>query len=556
MRSVIASHLKYGRRAELRGSVKDEIVDESDVEWDDEIELRFGRRAFEGHPEPPPPMDAQFRPARIVEDIMTAAEALHAEAMVSFECEGEGGDSVDEEVELLYQQTTSSVGVEDDRYMTCGEEEEEDGEGGSNEECTDPLLSPVLEASKVPLFAGSLVSLLSATIIIMNCSRVHGVPSAFVNELLHVLSQVILPQPNSLPSSEVAASSMLKKLGLGYDIIHCCANGCVLFRGLNKDAKECPTCRKPRFRLHGKSMVPWRVLRHFPLIPRLKRMFATPALSSLMTWHEKNMSQDGKMRGPIDSPQWEHVTNNLSEFALEARNLRLGLCADGVNPFAQRRTNYSVWPICIFNYNIPPWLTTKKFFVIMTLLIPGPESVTSDNIDVFLTPMVEELQTLWTEGVRCWDAFREVVFTLRAMILWCIGDFPAYAMMAGVTNKGYAACPICGPSTLARYSQSLRKLVYGGDHRRWLPMGHAWRYDITSFPKGVEVRGPPENMTGMKHLRWAAMRDEFLRNGGASSGKGDPVVASGVKRVPSLFLLPYWKVNILIYFRLFYINFR
>jgi hypothetical protein len=60
MRSVIASHLKYGRRPELRGSVKCEIVDESDVEWDEDIELRFGRRAFHGPPEPPPPMDAQF----------------------------------------------------------------------------------------------------------------------------------------------------------------------------------------------------------------------------------------------------------------------------------------------------------------------------------------------------------------------------------------------------------------------------------------------------------------------------------------------------------------
>ena len=192
----------------------------------------------------------------------------------------------------------------------------------------------------------------------------------------------------------------------------------------------------------------------------------------------------------------------------------------------------------------------------MTLLVPGPESVTSKNIDVFLAPMVEELQTLWTVGVRCWDACTEVVFTLRAMIMWCIGDFPACAMMAGVTNKGYAACPICGPSTVARYSQSLRKIVYGGDHRRWLPMGHAWRSDIASFPKGVKFRGRPENMTGMKHLRWAAMRDEFLRNGGTSSSKWDPVVASGVKRVPSLFLLPYWKVNILIYSQLFSQKFR
>ena len=543
-------------------NVQDDILDESDVEWDNDIELRFGRRALHALQQPPPPMDVDFKPATIVEDIMTVVEALHEEAMVNLEVDREGGDNLNEEASGLYRSANSNVcgpantvvedpfdsGEEDDNYMT-GEEEEDgedcsDSEGGNNDECTDPLLSPVYEASKVPLFVGSLVSMLLATIIIMNCSRVHRVPSAHINELLHVLLHVILPQPNSLPNSKAAASSMLKKLGLGYEIIHCCANGCVWFRGLNCKANECPSYHKPRYRLHGKSKVPCKVLRHFPLIPRLKRMFATPVLSSLMTWHESNKSQDGKMRGPIDSPQWEHVTNNLSDFATEARSLRLGLCADGVNPFAQRRSTYSVWPICVFNYNMPLWLTTKKFFVMMTLLILGPESVTSDNIHVFLTPMVEELQTLWTVGVRCWDAFREVVFTLRAMILWCIGDYPAYAMMAGVTNKGYAACPICGPSTLARYSTSLRKLVYGGDHRRWLPMGHAWPSDIASFPKGVEVRGPPENMTGMKHLRWTAMRDEFLRNGGTASGKGDPSVASGVKRVPSLFLLPYWKVNI------------
>ena len=300
-------------------------------------------------------MDVEFRPVQMVEDIMTAAEALHAEAMVNFESEGEGGNMFHEETEPLYQPTNSDYGQEDEGYMTCGEEDEEEVEeeeddigGGNNEECTDPLLSPVHEASKVPLYVGSLVSLLSATIIIMNCSRIHGVSSAFINELLHVLSQVILPQPNSLPTSEAAASSLLNKLGLGYEIIHCCANGCVLFRGPTKDANECPTCHKPRFRLHGKSMVPWKVLRHFPLIPRLKRMFATPALSSLMTWHEKNLSQDGRMRGPIDSPQWEHVTSNLSAFAVEARNLRLGLCADGVNHFCTKEVNL----FCVANLPI------------------------------------------------------------------------------------------------------------------------------------------------------------------------------------------------------------
>ena len=134
-------------------------------------------------------MDVEFRPVQMVEDIMTAAEALHVEAMVNFESEGEGGNRFHEETEPLYQPTNSDYGQEDEDYMTCGEEEEEDDiGGGNNEECTDPLLSPVHEASKVPLYVGSLVSLLSANIIIMNCNRIHGVSSAFINELLHVLS--------------------------------------------------------------------------------------------------------------------------------------------------------------------------------------------------------------------------------------------------------------------------------------------------------------------------------------------------------------------------------
>jgi hypothetical protein len=35
----------------------------------------------------------------------------------------------------------------------------------------------------------------------------------------------------------------------------------------------------------------------------------------------------------------------------------------------------------------------------LVLLIPGKESVTSENIDVYLAPLIEELQQLW-HGVK------------------------------------------------------------------------------------------------------------------------------------------------------------
>jgi hypothetical protein len=38
---------------------------------------------------------------------------------------------------------------------------------------------------------------------------------------------------------------------------------------------------------------------------------------------------------------------------------------------------------------------TKRFFVILSLIIPGLESVKVANFDVYLEPVIEELEELW-----------------------------------------------------------------------------------------------------------------------------------------------------------------
>lgn len=400
------------------------------------------------------------------------------------------------------------------------------------------------DESHVPLYIGSSLTRLDATLMFMNVCRTHRATNACITEMLHLLSKVILPKPNSMPSSEDIASSMLSRLGLKYDTIDACQNGCVLFRLEYADMTTCPKCGVSRYRRVGMSTVPHKVLRHFPLVPRLRRMFSTPHLAALMTWHGTNVSSDGKMRGPHDSPQWDHIRASFPDFESDMRNVHLGLCADGLNPYSQKRSTHSLCPVLLLNYNIPPWLTIKKFFIMMALLIPGPEAVTGSCIDVYMSPLLEELRELWIEGVACYDAARwrgEAMFTLRAMVLWCIHDFPAYGMMAGTTNKGYCGCPICGPNTQARWSTNLCKVVYGGRHRRWLPPDHPFRFDTSVFST-QEVDPKPAPMDAASHIRWAFLRAEYARFGGRLGGEGDPVLCSGVKRMPALFSLPYWKV--------------
>ena len=132
--------------------------------------------------------------------------------------------------------------------------------------------------------------------------RTHGAPSVLVNEIFTLLSKVLLPAVNSLPSSEYEATKLLKKLGLKYEMIDVCPNQCVLFRGnALAGLDHCPKCGAPRRRRCGKSMIPRRVLRFFPLVPRLVRSFRNAMLAAAMTFAALHKSRDNKMRSVADS---------------------------------------------------------------------------------------------------------------------------------------------------------------------------------------------------------------------------------------------------------------
>jgi len=122
----------------------------------------------------------------------------------------------------------------------------------------------------------------------------------------------------------------------------------------------------------GRSNVPWKVLRHFPFTFWLECMYNTLAQVEFMIWYANNRSWDGLMRHTIDSKQWVFIDKKWPSFGNEPINVWLGLFTDGLNPFGEKHSTWSLWLMLLVNYNIPPRLITKRHFIMLSLIIPRP----------------------------------------------------------------------------------------------------------------------------------------------------------------------------------------
>ena len=157
--------------------------------------------------------------------------------------------------------------------------------------------------------------------------------------------------------------------------------------------------------------------------------------ASHMSWHRENRSSSGVLRHPSDGEAWKHFDRVLTDFAVDPRNVRLGLCSDGFNPFIQSTIPYSCWPVIVTPYNLPPEIGMTKPFMFLSCLIPGPRNLPPEigmtkPFDVYLEPLVDDLKKLW-DGVETYDISRKKNFIMRASLMWTINDFPAYGMLSG-----------------------------------------------------------------------------------------------------------------------------
>ncbi|XP_059627617.1 uncharacterized protein LOC132270456 [Cornus florida] len=287
-------------------------------------------------------------------------------------------------------------------------------------------------------------SKLSFVLKLYNMKVTQKLSNKYFTMMLKLLNEA-MPKGVELPKSHYEAKNMLRELGFGYEVIHACINDCILFLKEYENNEFCPRCGESRYKSHeGKGKkIPQKILRYFPLKSRLQRLFMSRKISSDMRWHkEKRVKETNIFRHPADSMTWEEFDIRHPWFSAEPRNVRLGLASDRFNPFSNMSNSYSMWPVIVFPYNLPPWKCMKELYLFISLLILGPRSP-GKEIDVYLRPLIDELKELWVDGVMTYDASTMCTFRLHVALLWTINDFPTYGDLSGWVTKGYMACPVC-----------------------------------------------------------------------------------------------------------------
>jgi len=103
----------------------------------------------------------------------------------------------------------------------------------------------------------------------------------------------------------------LRDLGLEYEKISACRKGCILFWRENEKLDKCTSCNESKWKDNitnedestkssekKKKLV--KVLRWFPLIPRLQRLFISHHTLPHMKWHAQGHTKDSVLRHPAD----------------------------------------------------------------------------------------------------------------------------------------------------------------------------------------------------------------------------------------------------------------
>jgi hypothetical protein len=154
-----------------------------------------------------------------------------------------------------------------------------------------------------------------------------------------------------------------------------------------------------------------------------------------------------------------------------------------MNPFGEMRNPHSTWPVIMCIYNLPPWLYQKRKYLLLTTLVSGPKQV-DVNIDVFLEPLMEDMQKLCQHGFNVWDEYKKQHFNLKAIILFMVNDSPACLALTRQVN-GKTSCVICVDQTKSIYLPSSSNLVYMR-HRRFLSTKHKYHQWRSQFDGTIE----------------------------------------------------------------------
>lgn len=408
-----------------------------------------------------------------------------------------------------------------------------------------------VEDSKKPLYPNcERYSRVTGDLKLLQLKAAHGWTDKSFKALLLLLKDM-LPEGNLLPVTVYEAKKIVCPIGLKIEKIHACKESCVLFRGDNADLDRCPECGITRYKRRkdggddgeeSKKGNPRKVAWYFPIIPRLKRLFANKDEAKLMRWHEEGRKKDDtKIRHPADCAQWRNIDTTFPMFGDDCRNIRFQLSTDGMNPYGNMSTTHSTWPVLLSILNLPPWLCNKRKYIMLSTLVSGPNQP-GDRIDVYLRPLIDDMKKLWEGVPQVRDAYSKDRFTLRAMVFTTVSDLPAHRNLSGQSKRKGQGCPHCLDDTCAVWLRNSNKFAYMG-HRRFLPMKHPYRNMAHQFDGTRERREPPQHVSGSEVYDQVKDMAPGVLGKRKRAGNGQDEEELGIwNKISLLWELEYWQM--------------
>ncbi|XP_019228470.1 PREDICTED: uncharacterized protein LOC109209617 [Nicotiana attenuata] len=176
-----------------------------------------------------------------------------------------------------------------------------------------------LEEASRPLYKGSMHSKLSVAVRLLSIKSDSSISQAGMDSIIGLMNE-LNPNKIDLPKDFYTAKKLVSKLGLSSERIDCCEKGCMLFYKDDAALENCKFCNQPRYKKainSKKKKVPVKAMHYLPLIPRLKRLYASMSSAPHMRWHYKNRRPPGILCHPSDGEAWKHFDRLFPDFASE-----------------------------------------------------------------------------------------------------------------------------------------------------------------------------------------------------------------------------------------------
>lgn len=233
-----------------------------------------------------------------------------------------------------------------------------------------------------------------------------------------------------------------------------CVNTCVGFTGPFESLDHCPECSEPRYNQEELeatgAKVPRRQFSTIPVGQQLQAIHRSPEgavalqyrnIQTQQIFDELNQSNGSKESYDdfFDGSQYLEAVN---EGKIKPEDHVLMFSTDGAQLFKNKQSDcwMSIWVVL----DRSPETRYQKRYVLPGVVIPGPNK--PKNLDSFLFPSFHHLSAIQQEGLKIWDASRNIIYTSNPFLALGTADGPALAYLNGfVGHHGKYGCRLhCG----------------------------------------------------------------------------------------------------------------